>query len=851
MHGGGAMERSQHTTRWVTFSILLHVAFFAILALTPAGKVLFDRSEAGESAPAVHADKIEHVVDHLRRREQEKLSDQVEEMYYVERQMDEILDEKIEQYEMLSDDLADEAPQKALEELEKAIAAQQEAAAKQSEAMEIQEQAVRQADAEYEQARPDPNREQQSAIEQSRKDVLAEQTEVKEVQAKAADAQKQAGRHLYFASEEFKAAKESQRRASAAQEKANEVQDKAQSLQSESYDVSRDTLAKALKELRDARRNLERDREDARKRRSRMERAENSVENAERELEEARADEKKWQKALEQAEGQVERVTAAETDDGQVDAKDLKDAENQVRNAEKRLKDAERKLESRTQNLKRNEEKLAEEQENLREAEAEIEPAQQRSGRAEEAARQAVARAEELQAQAERAQRQAREYQKQAVAAQKEAIAAIKQVLENTANTEDMDSEALSDFEEPDAMDYSQMQEQLSSLNVADLYEQALESESRIADKHKQIKGASTALEGVIPMGEAMSQTVVAKTNRPALDRPLLTQSVRTAGGAAQHKAEMTRVRQEIGSMVAGAYQRLSEAQGMGQANDTTGDMGVSLADIKAAAEMAASMKAGALEDAGERYKDLAALMAQADTMGMGYGTGMLGKGEGVSPGAGGFGEGLGPGEGGGMPARSAGFGGNGAGGSGGFSSPFQGPSRSPNMRILGGTRVMVNGMQGVDTDQWMCVDTWYTIGPFPNPNRRNIDTKFPPESVIDLDAVYTGKDNRRIRWKFVKSPGVMVVPADDDEYCITYAYTELWYDEACDLLIAVGSDDNSRLWINGHLVWMSRRQLKGWQVDEGFRKVHFRKGVNKVLYRIENGWRSMAFSMLIEMRER
>jgi len=120
--------------------------------------------------------------------------------------------------------------------------------------------------------------------------------------------------------------------------------------------------------------------------------------------------------------------------------------------------------------------------------------------------------------------------------------------------------------------------------------------------------------------------------------------------------------------------------------------------------------------------------------------------------------------------------------------------------------------------------------------------------AVIDLDATYTGKNGQRIRWEFRKSPKTMIRPANEQEYGIYFAYTELYFDQPMDLWIAVGSDDNSRLWIEDQLVWMSRRQLKPWRIDEGFRKVHFKKGINKVLCRVENGWGTMGWSMLINM---
>ena len=136
----------------------------------------------------------------------------------------------------------------------------------------------------------------------------------------------------------------------------------------------------------------------------------------------------------------------------------------------------------------------------------------------------------------------------------------------------------------------------------------------------------------------------------------------------------------------------------------------------------------------------------------------------------------------------------------------------------------------------WMFVDSWYVIGPFPNPARQNMDKQFPPETVIDLDAAYEGKNGRLVRWRFVQTGTPQLVPPDMEEYAIYYAWTELYVEEAMDVWIAVGSDDKSHLWINGQLVWMSSNQLKGWQINEGFRRVRLLQGVNRLLYRLENG---------------
>jgi hypothetical protein len=149
---------------------------------------------------------------------------------------------------------------------------------------------------------------------------------------------------------------------------------------------------------------------------------------------------------------------------------------------------------------------------------------------------------------------------------------------------------------------------------------------------------------------------------------------------------------------------------------------------------------------------------------------------------------------------------------------------------------------------EWMFIDTWHTIGPFPNAGRINISRRFPPETIIDLDARYPNGSGGMVQWEFVQSGALKVIPANDQEYAIYYAYTELYFDRQMDLWVAFGSDDRGDVWINGLPIWISSDQLKPWNPAQGFRKVRFEPGVNRILFRVENGWRETAFSLAIRV---
>lgn len=147
---------------------------------------------------------------------------------------------------------------------------------------------------------------------------------------------------------------------------------------------------------------------------------------------------------------------------------------------------------------------------------------------------------------------------------------------------------------------------------------------------------------------------------------------------------------------------------------------------------------------------------------------------------------------------------------------------------------------------EWVVLNAWYFIGPFPNPGRENIHTRFPPEISIDLNALYIGDSNRLLKWQYIQFDHLPVIPPDFTDYAVYYAYTEVFSEQAQDLWLAIGSDDQSKLWVNDMLVWQSTDHERVWTLAQGYRKVHLRPGNNKFLFRLENGIERAAFSVVL-----
>lgn len=390
----------------------------------------------------------------------------------------------------------------------------------------------------------------------------------------------------------------------------------------------------------------------------------------------------------------------------------------------------------------------------------------------------------------------------------------------------------------------------LNSQDLAQLYDTATRTEAANLLTAQQIQARAASMAQTIPLQQALDATDATPPVRPQLGNQGHPSMSLFAGASEMTTRQREEARQQIASMNALAQQMLNRAQTAQNAKDTaqskrssqSSSQGtpVATATMSASTTPSAQQIALATEDDIRPAKDLTGtafsppgLPGQEKTHApkadhsekseMPQGANIRGEAPPPSP----------PVEIKALPGRIVGKDVNGRG--------LAGKS------IIGekdsGSKAEESGATGAD---WMYVDSWYTIGPFPNPQRQNIHKPFPPESGVDLDAVYVGKDNRTVRWQWIQTGKPELVPNIPEEYAIYYGYTELWFEEPADLWIALGSDDKSTLWIEDQLVWVSSDILKGWRIDEGLRKIHFKQGRNRVLFRLENGWRGVGFSLCL-----
>jgi hypothetical protein len=161
-------------------------------------------------------------------------------------------------------------------------------------------------------------------------------------------------------------------------------------------------------------------------------------------------------------------------------------------------------------------------------------------------------------------------------------------------------------------------------------------------------------------------------------------------------------------------------------------------------------------------------------------------------------------------------------------------------------------------------LNSWYLIGPFAGRHEGGLfdNPSYPPEKAVLLDAAYYGKDQRVLKWRYVTAQSYPLVPPDMVEDSVYYGYTEVAVDQDCDLTAWIGADDDVQVYLNDRLVWRGGNVNKQSYFDlifnaytpylhdynrtEGTRVLHFKKGRNKIFFKLSNGPNAAFLSMVL-----
>ncbi len=143
----------------------------------------------------------------------------------------------------------------------------------------------------------------------------------------------------------------------------------------------------------------------------------------------------------------------------------------------------------------------------------------------------------------------------------------------------------------------------------------------------------------------------------------------------------------------------------------------------------------------------------------------------------------------------------------------------------------------------------WYLVGLWRNDEGDLLDTPYPPEAGIDLDATYAVRGGEA-KWRLhrCESPYGIVDLADffypeDSEYTVAYAYTTLESRADVDVRMDVTCDDDIVLWVNDELVFAGGAVTGNSDIHVD---IHLCRGKNRILAKVFNKPHAFNFSVRI-----
>ncbi len=137
-------------------------------------------------------------------------------------------------------------------------------------------------------------------------------------------------------------------------------------------------------------------------------------------------------------------------------------------------------------------------------------------------------------------------------------------------------------------------------------------------------------------------------------------------------------------------------------------------------------------------------------------------------------------------------------------------------------------------------LDYWHIVGPFDNgTDDKGLDEVFPPEKTVDLQGKYDGKTGK-VAWRTVRPDlkgyvDLRALYGDQGDDIVSYLYREIESPVDQEATIMLGHDDGCKLWINGKQVYLSRDHVAA-RPDQARVSVKLTKGVNRILFKINNG---------------
>jgi len=134
-------------------------------------------------------------------------------------------------------------------------------------------------------------------------------------------------------------------------------------------------------------------------------------------------------------------------------------------------------------------------------------------------------------------------------------------------------------------------------------------------------------------------------------------------------------------------------------------------------------------------------------------------------------------------------------------------------------------------------LSTWKVVGPFDSTGGAGFDKVYPPETSVDLNASYAGK-NGPVRWQDLKARGDYGIvdfnkPLGELKGVAGYAYTEFYSDQARAVEVRLGCKDAWKIWVNGQFLFGRDEYHRGVEIDQYRLPTQLKPGRNAILVKL------------------
>ncbi|MEM6278675.1 MAG: hypothetical protein AAF733_04300 [Verrucomicrobiota bacterium] len=128
----------------------------------------------------------------------------------------------------------------------------------------------------------------------------------------------------------------------------------------------------------------------------------------------------------------------------------------------------------------------------------------------------------------------------------------------------------------------------------------------------------------------------------------------------------------------------------------------------------------------------------------------------------------------------------------------------------------------------------WHLIAPFDNTDREGFARVYSPETEINLEAVYEGKDGKEVRWEsYATSDDYGMVdfnqPFSPLKEVVGYAYTEFESDSEQEVELRLGCKNAWKIWVNDEFIFGRDEYHRGIRIDQYTLPITLKPGKNTI----------------------